>query len=375
MKKCEKVRVNLGRKSSYDIQIGPGAIHSVGGWLKPFRSKRAFIIADEKLTDARRAVLAGLAKAGWETHEFPVRAGESLKDIESVYPLYGHLIKAKANRDSVLFALGGGSVGDAAGFVAATYLRGISWVGLPTTLLSQVDSSVGGKTGINHTDGKNLIGAFHQPSLVVCDTHFLRTLSSREIVSGFGETVKYGFIFDPKFHAYLEANVGRFLELDAKVLAYSVKRSLQWKAKAVAQDEFDRKGIREVLNFGHTFGHALESVTHYESYQHGEAVLWGMRFALALSQVRRKLAAKTRAQLDSFLATIPVPPIPANFGPAEFFAHMSRDKKVRDGRLHFVLLRRLGETVSDSRVTERDLHAAYELILGGQVERRLAGSP
>jgi 3-dehydroquinate synthase len=256
----KRVGLPLGDRS-YDIRIGAGAVRELPRWLGRRRSKRAFVIADRRLRTARAALLRGLRHAGWEAHEIAVPAGEGLKDIESVYPIYGALLKARANRDSLLVALGGGSVGDAAGFVAATYLRGIDWVGVPTTLLAQVDSSIGGKTGINHVTGKNLIGAFHQPRLVVCDTDFLSTLSRREVVSGLGEVVKYGIVYDPALLGYLCKNRDRFLGLEPRILERAIERSAHWKCRAVSRDELDRAGVREFLNFGHTFGHALESAT------------------------------------------------------------------------------------------------------------------
>jgi 3-dehydroquinate synthase len=359
----KRVRLALGERS-YDIRVGAGAIDRLPGLLGRRRSKRAFIVSDRRLKSARAALKRSLVGDGWQVHEIAVEAGEALKDIESVYPIYGELLKAKASRDSVLFALGGGSVGDAAGFVAATYLRGIAWVGLPTTLLAQVDSSVGGKTGINHVAGKNLIGSFHQPELVVCDTDFLKTLGPREIVSGFGEAVKYGIVYDPAFFSYLEKNARAFLKLDPAVLVRVVEKSVQWKCKAVSKDEFDRKGVREVLNFGHTFGHALESLTRYKTFQHGEAVIWGMRFALALSQARGRLDVGVRKLVDGFLSSLKVPPLPSGFGPNEFFELMSHDKKVRDGKIHFVLIDRLGHAVSDNRVQKTDLIEAYRLMQG-----------
>ncbi|MGK5085648.1 3-dehydroquinate synthase [Bdellovibrionota bacterium FG-1] len=349
-------------KLPYHIQIGAGAIRGIGKCLARAPSRRAFLISDVRLIEPRAALKSALAAASWEVFEIPVEAGESLKDIQAIYPLYGKLLDGKANRDSVIFALGGGTVGDAAGFVASTYLRGIPWVGVPTTLLAQVDSSVGGKTGINHSAGKNLIGSFHPPQLVICDTDFLRTLGSREIISGFGEVVKYGIAFDPKFFSYLEKNREKFMAMDPQVIAYSIERSLFWKCKMVARDEFDRKGIREALNLGHTFGHALESLTDYKVFQHGEAVLWGMRFALALSKVRRRLAAKTRDRVDTVLASIPIPTIPRRLKISQLIACMKKDKKIRDGKIHFVLLKELGRTFSDGRVQEEDLKTAFKLL-------------
>jgi 3-dehydroquinate synthase len=362
--KSSLVRLSLGKRS-YDICVGAGITASIGKLLKKTPSKRAFIVADERLPVATAALTDNLKKAGWETFEIPVQAGESLKDFKNLYPLYGELLKFKANRDSVLFALGGGSVGDAAGFLASTYLRGIAWVGVPTTLLAQVDSSIGGKTAVNHAAGKNLIGTFHQPSLVVCDTEFLKTLSRREIISGLGEIAKYAIIYDSRFLTELDKNLDLLLAQDPVMMTRAIQKSVQWKSKVVARDELDLKGIREALNFGHTFGHALESLTRYETYQHGEAVIWGMRFALALSQVRKKLSAKKRESLDSFLARLDVPALPQTFGPNEFFELMTKDKKVRGGKIHFVLLRDVGKTVSDSNVTPDDIARAFELLQKG----------
>ena len=359
-----KTRMSLKGKAdrSYDVRIGSGAIAEIGKWLRHRPSRQAVLISDSKLTQAREATRTALSGAGWKVHELVVEAGESLKDIKSIYPIYGELLKAGISRDSLLIALGGGTIGDAAGFVAATYLRGIDWVSLPTTLLAQVDSAVGGKTGINHAAGKNLIGAIYQPALVVCDTDFLKTLSPREIVSGFGEVLKYGLVFDPHFLKSSMTHSERFLSLEPKVLVQAIHRSLEWKCKVVSKDEQDRLGIREALNFGHTFGHALESATSYKKFRHGEAVIWGMRFALALSEVRGKMKAKVRLPLESFLKSLPVPPIPSKIKTAELFERMKKDKKVRGGKIHFVLLRESGRWVSDSGVTVADLNAAARLI-------------
>ncbi len=360
-----KLSFNSGKAhpgQTCDIQIGSGITKHLGKWVANSPSKRAFIIADAKLKSARTKVRSALLSAGWEVHEIPVKAGENLKDIESVYPLYGDLLKAKADRNSVLFALGGGSVGDAAGFVASTYLRGIDWVGIPTTLLAQVDSSVGGKTAINHSTGKNLIGTFHQPKLVICDTDFLSTLSAREVVSGLGETVKYGITFDPKFFTYLVKHHAQFLALDPKVLTQAIHKSLSWKARKVAHDEFDRKGVREVLNFGHTFGHALESFTKYENFQHGEALIWGMRFALALSVVRGKLKAQECAHIELFLRSLKTPPLPKALNAEKLTRLMSKDKKSRSGKIHFVLLEKLGKTTSDGDVSPKDIKQALSML-------------
>jgi 3-dehydroquinate synthase len=356
-----RVRVDLPGRP-YDVRVGSSILSEMPGWLKSRKNKKAFIISDQSLTAARQKLKSSLKKSGWEITEIPVQAGESFKDWQKIYPVYGELLRAKAGRDATIFALGGGSIGDAAGFIASTYLRGVDWVGLPTTLLAQVDSSVGGKTAVNHALGKNLIGTFHQPKLVVCETDFLKTLSSREMISGWGEMIKYGLVFDSRFFKSLRDSFTDNAWLFPAHLRKSIQTSLKWKAHVVAQDEFDRKGLREVLNFGHTFGHALEAETGYLEFQHGEAVLWGMRFALALSQVRGHLSAHLRSDLDSVLAQAPIPRLPSQFTGRDFFQHMSQDKKVRNGRLHFVLLKSLGKPISDSKVTEADLHAAFALL-------------
>jgi 3-dehydroquinate synthase len=355
---ARRVRVALGARA-YDVRVGAGALAGLPAWLRG-GSRRAFVVSDEALVAARGKVRRALTQAGWRVDELPVCAGERLKDMGSVYPLYGRLLELGADRHSVLFALGGGTVGDAAGFVASTYMRGIRWVSLPTTLLAQLDSGVGGKTGINHEVGKNLIGSFHQPSLVVCDTDLLATLDDRDVVSGLGEAIKIGLVYDPRFCAYLVRHLAGFLARDARVLNRAIVASVAWKARAVARDEHDRSGEREALNFGHTFGHALEAETRYRGHRHGEAVIWGMRFALALSQVRGVLASREGARLDELLASLPVPPLPRSG--SKLLSHVKRDKKARDGRVRFVLLKRPGRVLLDDGVTAGDLEAAWTLL-------------
>jgi 3-dehydroquinate synthase len=359
----KKVHLNLGSRS-YDILIGSGLSSELR--LKGLPSKRAFVVSDSALVGARRKFISGLKKAGWEVQEIPVHAGEGLKDFKKVFEVYGELLNKRAHRDSVLFALGGGSVGDAAGFVAATYLRGVAWVGVPTTLLAQVDSSIGGKTAVNHTQGKNLIGAFHQPSAVLCDLDFLRTLSKRELISGLGEALKYGLIYDKKLFQFISKNWKLALNCDGKVLEEIVLKSAQFKARVVSQDEFDRKGVREFLNFGHTLGHALEEATHYKKFQHGEAVLWGMRFAIALSEVTGHLPAKKRNEMEGFLSRIPLPKWPQGITFERLLLPLGNDKKVRKGKLHFVLLKDFGDAFSSSNVTPQDLRKAFELLMKGK---------
>ena len=363
--KISKVQIHASTHS-YPVYIGSGAVEKAAGLLnsvpKATASAQAIVIADEKLRAARKVLLQTLRRAGWSVSEIAVAAGERFKDIESVFPIFGELLKMKADRDSVIFALGGGSIGDAAGFIASTYLRGVAWVGVPTTLLAQVDSSVGGKTGINHSTGKNLIGSFHQPGAVICDLDFLQTLSQREVISGLGEALKYGLIYDPQFLKFLIENWSGAVKLNPKILSRIVTTSLRWKGQVVEQDEFDRKGIREALNFGHTFGHAIEKATGYGEFQHGEAVLWGMRFATNLSFVRGHLKAKDFAAASEALSGIQLTALPKKQKFGDYLKYMASDKKLRNGSVHFVLLKKIGKVISDGKVTPADLKKSYKML-------------
>jgi len=350
------------RGSIYPVAAGQGEIKRLIPFLKKIAARKIILLSDQSLVKIRLKVKKQFSKYPFEFHEIALEAGEGLKDFHTIYPIYGRLLELKADRDSVLIALGGGSIGDAVGFVASTYLRGIRWIGLPTTLLAQVDSSIGGKTGINHQAGKNLIGSFHQPELVICDTDFLSTLSPREIASGIGEIVKYAITFDPKFFLYLDRNLGKLTTLNHKVMQKAIERSLKYKIKAVELDEFDRKGIREVLNFGHTFGHALETLTDYQVFQHGEAVIWGMRFAVTLSMIRGHLPECDGLKIDALLAKIPVPKLPKKIVLKTLLQAMKKDKKSSQNKVRFVLIKRLGKTVSDHHVTENDLERAFQRI-------------
>ncbi len=373
-----KLKARASEKpSGYEVWIGAGVIQKIPHCLPLFLQervlKRAFLIHDRNLTQEAQVIVPLLVSDGWHVEVMAVIGGERLKSMQAVMPLYGELLKRKADRHSVLFALGGGSVGDVVGFIASTYMRGLSWVGLPTTLLAQVDSSIGGKTAINHSMAKNLIGTIYPPSLVMCDSHFLKTLSKRELISGMGEMIKYGMLYDADDLNFLKNSLSPAMLLGHKteallaLLIEAIPRALYWKARVVAQDEFDHKGIREFLNFGHTFGHALEKITHFKRYRHGEAVIWGMRFALALSEVRKKLNSKTRQSLDLFLSTLRVPPFPSSLLAQDLFLCMQNDKKNQGGQVRFVLLSHIGKPIADDRVSNRDLRAAFKLMMDSNV--------
>jgi 3-dehydroquinate synthase len=349
------VRVALGERS-YPILIGRGAAAKAARQLGG--PGRAFIVADRRLGSQTTALVRSLKAGGWDTYLVRVPATEAFKDFGRIYPLYSELLRARADRHTVLFALGGGVIGDAAGFLAGTYMRGLRWVGLPTTLLAQVDSSIGGKTGVNHAAGKNLIGLFHQPALVACDLEFLKTLPERERVSGLGEMIKYGLIYDAPFYGWLEKHWERVVSGESQSLEAAIARCARWKARAVARDERDESGVREVLNFGHTLGHALEGATRYATFRHGEAIILGMRAAVSISVQRGHLKSAIGARVDSFLGSLPVPKVPGGVTPEKLLEFVRKDKKAKAGRVRFVLLRAIGKTTLDRHVTDDEIRTA-----------------
>jgi 3-dehydroquinate synthase len=345
----ERLRVELGERG-YDILVGPRLIARAGALIGPLlRSPQAVIVSDE--TVARHwlpALRDSLEAAGIAHYAVLLPPGEESKDLEHFGRLVEEVLERGIERRTMLVALGGGVVGDVAGFAAATLLRGIDFVQIPTTLLAQVDSSVGGKTGLNTRLGKNLVGAFYQPRLVLADTGTLATLPRRELLAGYAEIVKYGLIGDAAFFAWLEAEGGLVCALDPEALRRAVLTSCVMKARIVAADERET-GERALLNFGHTFGHALEAETGFgPRLLHGEAVALGMilafdfaaRLGLAspreADRVRRHLAA---AGLATTLAAVGLGGVP----PEHLLGHMSKDKKVRDGRITLILPRRIGE--------------------------------
>jgi 3-dehydroquinate synthase len=271
--------------------------------------------------------------------------GESFKTLDTLNLIFDALLEMRHNRTTTLIALGGGVIGDMTGFAAASYQRGVDFIQIPTTLLSQVDSSVGGKTGVNHPRGKNMIGAFYQPKAVLADTDVLKTLPKRELAAGLAEVIKYGLIYDVEFLAWLEQNIDGLNECDPELLAYAIKRSCEIKAEVVAQDERE-SGIRAILNLGHTFGHAIETEQGYGNWLHGEAVGAGMWMAADLSHRLGWISAGDLARTETLLrrANLPVR-APDDMSPERFIELMSLDKKVLDGRIRLVLLKQLGEAV------------------------------
>jgi len=348
------VQVPLGTRS-YSIRIGSHLLDRVGQEARSLGlGRRCALITDDRVGPLYAArVEQSLAQAGFESTTMTVSAGEKSKRLEIVARGYAQLARHRLERKSFVVALGGGVVGDLAGFIAATYLRGLGFVQLPTSLLAQVDSSVGGKVGVNLPAGKNLVGAFHQPRLVLCDQDVFATLPRREFSAGLAEVIKYGIIYDAGFFRRLERDLDNLLALDAATLAAVVARCCAIKAEVVGQDETET-GLRAILNFGHTIGHAFEAVARYGRYLHGEAIAIGQVAAARLSQQRSGLSESDVRRIQVLLERAGLPTeASANAREVDrLLAAMRLDKKVSDGQIKFVLARKIGEVLWGQAVPE-----------------------
>jgi len=337
----QTLRLALGERS-YPIHIGTGLLARADLIVPLLARKTVAIVSNTTIAPLFMERVAGaLAGEGVEVVRIVLPDGEEHKDWRTLDTVFDALLEKRCGRDTTLLALGGGVIGDLTGFAAATYQRGVQYIQVPTTLLAQVDSSVGGKTAINHPLGKNMIGAFHQPRLVLADMDTLKTLPERELRSGLAEVIKHGLIRDAAFFAWLEANVERLLAREAEALAHAVLRSVEIKADIVAQDEREN-GVRQVLNFGHTFGHAIETGLGYGAWLHGEAVAVGMVMATDLSRQLGYISEADAGRIGSLLQRAGLPTAAKGIAPARIQQLMSVDKKVKQGRIHFVLLEHLG---------------------------------
>jgi len=347
------VKVDLGERG-YDIIIGAGLIARAGELIAPvLKQKRVFIVTDSNVAPHYlKPLSASLGQRGIASDHVVVPAGEATKSFDHLAHVLDAMLAAKCERKTMIVALGGGVVGDLAGFAASILLRGVDFVQIPTTLLSQVDSSVGGKTGINTRAGKNLVGSFHQPRLVLADIDTLATLPRREVLAGYAEVAKYGLIEDAAFFAWLEGNAQAALDLsraDKTALVHAIAASCRAKAKIVGADEKEA-GVRALLNLGHTFGHALEAEMGYgEGLLHGEAVAIGMVLAFDLSARLGLCPAADAARAKAHLVKLGLPVSPPKAGPKgaitpdKLIAHMAVDKKVQDGAVTFILARGIGQ--------------------------------
>ncbi len=367
------VHVNLAERS-YDIVVDAADVSAlppmIQNWLNGIGHLKSAQPTTLVITDTNVAELFGkqlheaLQQQGWNAELTVVPAGENSKSQATAGLIYDQLVSMRADRKTVVIAVGGGVIGDLAGFVAATYNRGLPFVQVPTTLLADVDSSVGGKVGINHAQGKNLIGAFHQPLGVWINTKALETLPERDYRSGLAEVVKYGVILDEEFFAFLENSIDALNNRDSETLVKVITRSCRLKADVVEQDEYERSGLRAILNYGHTFAHAYEALCGYGELMHGEAVSIGMidasRLAVNLGRIEESV---TQRQLD-LLSSLGLPtelPKPVSFSADDVIDRMKIDKKTEAGKLRFVLPSRLGHVEVVTGVPESDVRNVLRL--------------
>jgi 3-dehydroquinate synthase len=360
------IAVGLGGRA-YEVVVGPGLLDEAGRRIAPLlKHRRTAVISDETVWGLHGARLtAALEQAGIAVSPVVIAPGEQTKSFAGLADLSDRLLALELDRGDVITAFGGGVVGDLAGFAAAIYKRGIDFVQVPTTLLAQVDSSVGGKTAIDTARGKNLLGAFHQPRLVLADLDVLSTLPEREMRAGYAEVIKYGLLGDFGFFGWLEANGAKVLVRDPRALAHAVARSIEMKAEIVAEDETEQ-GRRALLNLGHTFGHALEAETGYgEALLHGEAVAAGQAIALRFSAAQGLCRTQDATRAEQAIAAAGLPTRLSDvaghpFKAAALVRHMAQDKKAEGGRLTFILARGIGETFVAKDV---DAGAVAEFLL------------
>lgn len=336
----KELRVDL-KERAYPIYIGAGLLGRKELLVRHCQSKQVIILTNETIAPLYLdAVKKNLTEFQQETVIIP--DGEQFKTLDYVSKVFDHLLEKKFSRNATLIALGGGVIGDMGGFAAACYQRGIAFIQIPTTLLAQVDSSVGGKTGVNHLLGKNMIGAFHQPQCVIADTDVLDTLEDRQLSAGIAEVIKYGLIRDLEFFQWLESNMPLLLKRDKEALAFAIERSCINKAEVVAEDEYE-SGVRAILNLGHTFGHAIETGMGYGQYLHGEAVAIGTCFAADLSRRLSWLSYEDVARIIAIFKAANLPVIPPEaMHVAQYIDLMSVDKKNLDGKIRVILLKALG---------------------------------
>ena len=344
--------VNL-EDNSYPIFIGEGASLSLENFDGYIAGKDIAIVTNEVVAPLYLNEISDLF-SNMNVIEYILPDGEQEKKLKTVHKIIDRLMEAGFGRDSTLIALGGGVVGDITGFTASIFMRGINFIQIPTTLLAQVDASVGGKTAVNHKSGKNLIGSFYQPKCVICDSTFLATLKASEISAGLAEVIKYGLIYDSEFFLWLQKNIQQIVSNDPAAVAHVVQRSCAIKAEIVAQDEKEQS-VRALLNFGHTFGHAIEKLTGYGNWTHGDAVAVGMVLAARLSEKMSLITPEDVQHIEEILTAANLPTSLPNIEPAELLAAMQSDKKVKDRNIQLVLLKNIGEAFLTADYSQEDL--------------------
>ncbi|MGB6190343.1 MAG: 3-dehydroquinate synthase [Aeromonas molluscorum] len=354
----ERLKVELGERS-YPIEIAAGLLQRPDVLTQAIKGKRVMIVTNTVVAPLYLERVSQLL-ADYQVEHLILPDGEAHKTLATFERIMSALLETNHGRDTTLIALGGGVIGDVVGFAAASFQRGIPFIQVPTTLLSQVDSSVGGKTAVNHPLGKNMIGAFYQPKLVVIDTECLQTLPEREFAAGMAEVIKYGIIWDADFFCWLEQNMSRLQQQDPVALAHAIKRCCEIKADVVAEDETEH-GVRALLNLGHTFGHAIEAEQGYGNWLHGEAVAAGIMQAAATAQLRGQLSAEQQERIRALLLAAKLPvkgPADMNFD--TYLRHMRRDKKVLAGKLRLVLPVGIGHAEVVADVSDAQLQSVIE---------------
>jgi len=352
----ETLKVDLGERS-YPIYIGDGLLDRPELLLPGLEQKKAAVVTNTTVAELYLdSLTAVLDKQGVEVVQVVLPDGEKFKNWETLNSIFDTLLSHHCERKTALIAMGGGVIGDLAGFAAAVYMRGVPYIQIPTTLLAQVDSSIGGKTAINHPQGKNMIGAFYQPKLVLADTATLNTLPQREFSSGLAEVIKYGLIRDEAFFDWLDRNVEMLLKHDTAALVYAIRRSCENKVAVVAADERE-SGVRALLNLGHTFGHAIETGEGYGTWLHGEAIAVGTLLAAQLSRRMGLISEAEVQRITSIYRRARLPISAPDFGAKRYLQLMSLDKKVERGRIRFILLRKIGEAFITADVPEEVLTA------------------
>ena len=354
----KKINIQFDERS-YPIYIGEGLISNYELISQHILGKKVAIITNETVADIYLKTLMDTVSSQKELISIILPDGEGYKSKDSLDSIYTQLLQNKADREITLIALGGGVIGDITGFAAATYMRGVNFIQIPTTLLSQVDSSVGGKTGINHPLGKNMIGAFYQPKCVISDMNVLKTLPARELSAGLAEVIKYGLIRDNKFFEWLESHIQFLIDLNPEYLIQAVERSCENKAAVVEADEFE-SGIRAILNLGHTFGHAIEVAQGYGNWLHGEAVGAGMVMAAKLSQSLGWLADNDVDRIVALIKKAGLPTEPPKISVKKYMELMMLDKKTKDGQINLVLQKSIGDAVLTNQYDPKKLHQILE---------------
>lgn len=349
----QTITVDLSERS-YPIRIGHGLLNNASLIAPHIASKQVMIVTNTTIAPLYLETIKKMLVA-YKVSEVILPDGEVYKELTTLNNIFDALLAEKHNRTTTLIALGGGVIGDMTGFAASCYQRGVNFIQIPTTLLSQVDSSVGGKTGVNHALGKNMIGAFYQPQCVLIDVDTLNTLPDREFSAGLAEIIKYGLIQDANFFEYLELNIEKLIARDSETIIYAIKRSCEIKAAIVAKDEKET-GLRAILNFGHTFGHAIETAQGYGKWLHGEAVGAGMLMAAYLSHLNGALSKNDIKRIYHLIkkAKLPVQP-PKDMTQAQWIDLMSVDKKVLSGQLRLVLLKNIGHAYVTTDFSQADL--------------------